>query len=377
MAIRVCPRVAFPSRTDDGRALRPPARPWGGAAVLTRVLVTGSSGMLGTALVERLARDGCETVGLDLVHPADSPLSRRVRGDVRDPDAVRRAARGVDLVVHSASALPSYSARQIDSIVVGGTRTVLAEARRLDVPRVVHVSTSAVYGLPKQVPTPETQPRRPVDAYGRAKTRAEETAEEFRAAGMVVPVLRPKTFVGPGRLGIFAMLFEWAEEGRHFPVLGRGDHLNQMLDVEDLVDVVLLAGTLPDEVVNTEFNVGAAEFGTLREDFQAVLDAAGRGRRVVSLPMRPTVAALELLARAGISPVYRRLIHKLCADSCLDIRRIRDRLGFTPRYSNREAVLRSFDWWRRLPGEARPNATGRTSRDPWRQGALALAKAAF
>ncbi|RCV47905.1 NAD-dependent epimerase/dehydratase family protein [Marinitenerispora sediminis] len=345
--------------------------------MLRRVLVTGSSGMLGTALVERLARDGCETVGLDLVHPAGSPLSRQVRGDVRDPDAVRGAARGVDLVVHSASALPSYSAAQIDSIVVGGTRTVLTEARRLGIPRVVHLSTGSVYGLPTLVPTPETHPRQPVDAYGRAKARAEELAEEFRADGMVVPVLRPKTFVGPGRLGIFSMLFEWAEEGRNFPVLGSGDNRNQMLDVEDLVDAVLRAGALPDDVVNTEFNVGAAEFGTLREDFQAVLDAASRGRRVVSLPMRPAVAALELLARAGVSPVYRRLIHKLCADSYMDIRRIRDRLGFTPRYSNREAILRSFEWWRQQPKDARPSAAGRTSRDPWRQGALALAKAAF
>ncbi|MGW2058026.1 NAD-dependent epimerase/dehydratase family protein [Streptomyces sp. NPDC001840] len=344
--------------------------------MLNRVVVTGSNGMLGTALVERLAADGCEVTGLDIVHRPDSAASRVVHADIRDAAAVREAVRGADLVVHSASALPSYPAEQIDSIVVEGTRTVLAESGRMDVPRVVYLSTGSVYGLPTQVPTPETLPRRPIDPYGRAKARAEELVEKARADGMVIPVLRPKTFLGPGRLGIFAMLFEWAEEGHHFPVLGSGRVRSQMLDVEDLIDAILLAANGPAETVNTEFNVGAAEFGTLRDDFQTVLDAAGHGKRVIGLPMRPAVATLGLLARAGLSPVYMRLIHKLRADSYMDITRIRKELGFAPRHSNREAILRSFEWWR---GRSRHQGfgTGRTSRDPWRQGALSLAKAVF
>ncbi|MFF3753449.1 NAD-dependent epimerase/dehydratase family protein [Streptomyces sp. NPDC002018] len=345
--------------------------------MLNRVVVTGSNGMLGTALVERLVSDGYEVVGLDLTHRPGSPAARVVHGDIRDAVAVREAVRGAGLVVHSASALPSYPAEQINSVVVDGTRTVLAESRRADVPRVVHLSTGSVYGLPTQVPTPETHPRQPIDPYGRAKARAEELVEKARADGMTVPVLRPKTFLGPGRLGIFAMLFEWAEEGHHFPVLGSGRVRSQMLDVEDLIDAILLAADGPAETVNTEFNVGAAEFGTLRDDFQTVLDAAGHGKRVVGLPMRPAVATLGLLARAGLSPVYMRLIHKLRADSYMDITRIQKELGFAPRHSNREAILRSFEWWRGRSRHRGFATTGRTSTDPWRQGALTLAKAVF
>jgi nucleoside-diphosphate-sugar epimerase len=345
--------------------------------VLSRVVVTGSSGMLGTALVERLAAGGHEVVGLDLVHRPDSPAARLVHGDIRDAAVVRDAVRGADLVVHSASALPSYGAEQINSIVVRGTRTVLAESKRLEVPRVVYLSTGSVYGLPTRVPTPESHPRQPIDPYGRAKAAAEELVEKARADGMVIPVLRPKTFLGPGRLGIFAMLFEWADEGHHFPVLGSGRVRSQMLDVEDLIDAILLAANGPAESVNTEFNVGAADFGTLREDFQTVRDAAGHGKRVVGLPMRPAVATLGLLARAGLSPVYMRLIHKLRADSYMDISRIQERLGFAPRYSNREAILRSFEWWREQRRHRGSATTGRTSRDPWSQGALALAKTVF
>ncbi|MFC4326461.1 NAD-dependent epimerase/dehydratase family protein [Streptomyces andamanensis] len=345
--------------------------------MLRRVVITGSSGMLGTALARRMAGNGCEVVGLDLAHRPDAAATRLVTCDIRDGAAVRRAVAGADLVVHSASALPSYAPAQIDSIVVEGTRTVLAAAASQGVPRVVHLSTGSVYGLPTQVPTPETCPRRPIDPYGRAKARAEELVERARADGTVIPVLRPKTFLGPGRLGIFAMLFEWAAEGHHFPVLGSGRVRSQMLDVEDLVDAVLLAAEAPADVADTEFNVGAAQFGTLREDFQTVLDAAGHGKRVIGLPMRPAVAVLELLARARLSPVYMRLIRKLRADSYMDISKIRDQLGFAPRYSNREAISRSFAWWQGQQHTTGDRSGGRTSRDPWQQGVLRLAKAVF
>ncbi|MFC7478770.1 NAD-dependent epimerase/dehydratase family protein [Luedemannella flava] len=84
----------------------------------------------------------------------------------------------------------------------------------------MHISSTAVYGLPDVVPTTRTTPlpRRP---YSRAKARAEEVGEEFRRYGLCVPMLRPKTFLGPGRMGLFAMLFEWAEEGHNFPSSAR------------------------------------------------------------------------------------------------------------------------------------------------------------
>ncbi|MEU3597254.1 NAD-dependent epimerase/dehydratase family protein [Streptomyces sp. NPDC006798] len=343
------------------------------------VAVTGAAGMLGSHLVARLAADGHEVTGIDL-RPAEHtpPGARHLIADIRDGAALARAFAGADALVHCAAALPSYPDDQIRSITVDGTRTVLTAAERARIPRVTHISSTAVYGLPKQVPTPEEHPREPVDPYSRAKAAAEEVCEEFRARGMCLPVLRPKTFVGPGRMGLFSMLFEWADEKRNFPVLGRGDVRIQMFGMADLVDVVIRVLEAPPEIANDVYNVGAAEFGTIREDFQAVLDAAGHGKRVVSLPAGPALAVLRGLERSGLSPVYGRLLYKLLDDSYVDISRARERLGFRPRQSNRDAVLRTYDWWRTLPpARATTGTGGRTSRDPWRQGALGLAKVFF
>ncbi|MFF8954220.1 NAD-dependent epimerase/dehydratase family protein [Streptomyces sp. NPDC014894] len=338
------------------------------------ITITGAAGMLGSRLAERLTADGHHVRGVDL---RAAPGVEFV-GDIRDRALMRRALDGSTALVHAAAALPSYPDEQIRSIIVGGTENVFAAASAARTPRVVHISSTAVYGLPRRVPTPEEYPREPVDTYSRAKAAAEEIAERHRAEGMCVPILRPKTFVGPGRMGLFSMLFEWAEEGRNFPVLGKGDVRIQMFGIDDLTDAVVTVLTAPDAVANDTYNLAAAEFRTLREDFQAVLDAAGHGKRVIGLPARPALTVLAGLQRARLSPVYGRLLHKLMDDSYVSIDKAAARLGFTPKLSNEDAILRTYEWWRTTHHE-RPvgAAAGRTSRDPWSQGLLSAAKIFF
>jgi nucleoside-diphosphate-sugar epimerase len=343
-----------------------------------RILISGSSGFLGVNLIDALLADGHHVEAFDIAAPPSrlDPALVFTRADVRDRAAMRELAARADAVVHCAAALPSHPADLIRSVDVDGTATLLAAARAAGVQRFVHVSSTAVYGLPREVPTPEDAPLLPVDPYSSAKVAAERLAEQARQDGMCVPVLRPKTFLGPGRLGLFAMLFQWADDGRHFPVLGSGRVRCQMLDVQDLVAAVGSALYGPADRVNATFNLGAADFTTLRDDFQAVLDEAGHGRRVVGLPATPALLTLRVLAAARLSPVYKRLIHKLLRDSYVDIGRARARLGFEPRYSNADSVLRAYRWWREQ-GHQLARATGRTHREPWKQGALALVKAAF
>jgi nucleoside-diphosphate-sugar epimerase len=197
-----------------------------------------------------------------------------------------------------------------------------------------------------------------------------------RARGLCVPILRPKSFIGPERLGVFAMLYEWADEGHHFPILGKGDNRYQLLDVEDLCDAIGLAATAAREIANDTFNIGASEFRTLGEDFQAVLDAAGHGKRIVHLPAAPAVLVLRALEALGLSPLYQWVYETVSTDSFVSIDRARARLGFAPRFSNQDALLRNFDWYR--ANKARLAGSGGVShRVPWKQGVLALAKLVF
>lgn len=341
-------------------------------------LVTGGAGFLGINLARYLLARGHAVRSLDIA-PFDYPERAQVdvvQGDIRDRAAVDRAMQGVGIVAHCAAALPLYAREEIFATEVDGTRVVLDSALRHGVARFVHVSTTAVYGVPDHHPIREDDRLVGVGPYGEAKILAEQACLEYRAKGLCVPILRPKSFVGPERLGVFALLYEWAAEGRSFPILGRGDNRYQLLDVEDLCAAIYLCATLDRALVNDTFNVGAKEFGTVREDYQAVLDRAGHGRRLVPLPAGPAIWLLRLLERLHLSPLYRWVYETAAKDSFVSIERIEQRLGFVPRYSNREALIRNFDWY--LANRAAiGRAAGVSHRVPWRQGILRLAKVLF
>jgi nucleoside-diphosphate-sugar epimerase len=344
-----------------------------------RVLVTGGAGFLGINLIRFLLARGHALTSLDLAafeYPDVRAQIRVVRGDIRDRQAVRQAMDGARWVVHAAAALPLYTPEDIRTTDVDGTRCVLDEALAAGAERVVHVSSTAVYGIPDHHPLREEDRLHGVGPYGQAKVEAEALCLQYRAKGLCVPILRPKSFVGPERLGVFALLYDWAQDGRNFPVLGPGTNRYQLLDVEDLCAAIHLAGTLDAARVNDTFNIGAGEFGTLREDYQAVLDRAGHGKRIVSLPAAPAIWTLRVLERLHLSPLYRWVYETVTEDSYVAIDKAERVLGFRPRYSNREALLRNFEWY--LANRARfQHASGVSHRVPWKQGILRLAKAFF
>jgi nucleoside-diphosphate-sugar epimerase len=326
-------------------------------------LVTGGSGFVGGHVLRRLCAAGVRARSLDLVPPA-RPLTgvETVVGDVRDPAAVRRALRGVEVAVHAAAALPSR-ARELESVNVEGTLTVARVAREAGVRRSLLVSSAVVYGL-LPAPVRETDVPRPLERYGRTKLRAER---HWLANAPEPVVLRPSAIIGPGRLGAFGILFRWVHEGRRVYVLGDGSNRYQLLDADDLVTAVLLAG---ERVVAGEvLNLGGRVSGTVRADLTSLIAHAGSAGGVTSLPERPARAALALLGGLRLAPLGAWHRRSAARDVVLDCTRADHLLGWRPARSGADALARSYDWF---VAEAPPDATGATHTLHWREGALAL-----
>ena len=342
-------------------------------------LITGGAGFLGINLVRYLLARQQRVTVIDIApfdYPDVNAQIRAVRGDIRSRDDVQRAMQGADIVVHAAAALPLYKPADIYSTDVQGTRMVLEEAARRKVERFIHVSSTAVYGIPDHHPLLETDEIKGVGPYGEAKVLAEMICEECRNDGMCLPILRPKSFIGPERLGVFAMLYEWARDGHNFPILGPGNNPYQYLDVEDLCEAIWLCAALPEDAVNDTFNIGAKEFGTPRSDFQAVLDEAGHGKRIISLPERPVILTLRLLELLRLSPLYKWIYETVSKESFVSIEKAEKKLGLTPKYSNRKALIRNYRWYLEN-AERLGRVSGITHRVPWSQGILKLAKVFF
>jgi nucleoside-diphosphate-sugar epimerase len=342
-------------------------------------LVTGGSGFLGINLIRFLLKRGHTVASIDFA-PFEYPDVKNqitiIDGDIRDYDAVERAIKGADQVIHCAAALPLYSPEQIYSTDLGGTKMVMEAAHRHGVERCIHISTTAVYGIPDHHPLVEDDAMVGVGPYGDAKVKAEQVCMSFRDKGMCVPIIRPKSFIGPERLGVFAMFYDWAKDGKNFPMIGLGNNNYQFLDVEDLCEAIYLCATLDEIVVDDVFNIGAKIFTTMKEDFQSVLDHAGHGKKIVGFPASPMIWTLRLLEALKLSPLYKWIYETSAKDSFVSIEKAEKLLGFKPKYSNKDALIRNFEWYLEHLHEFEKK-TGISHRVPWSQGVLKQVKRIF
>lgn len=300
-----------------------------------------------------------------------------VQGDIRDKAKLAQAMQGVDIVVHTAAALPLYTPEDIRTTDIDGTRNVIEAAYNAKAQRVIHISSTAVYGIPDHHPLIETDRMQGVGPYGEAKIAAEQVCLDYRAKGLCIPIIRPKSFVGPERLGVFAMLYDWAYTGHNFPVIGDGNNPYQYLDVEDLCEAIYLCATLPCEKTNDTFNIGAKIFGTMKQDFQAVLDYAGHGKKIIPFPIAPlAVMGLRILEAFKLSPLYKWVYETAFKESFVSIEKAERVLGYAPKYSNTDALIRNYKWYvENLPKFQ--HASGISHRVPWDQGVLKLVKLLF
>jgi len=343
------------------------------------VLVTGGSGFLGINVIRFLRDKGISDITSIDVAPFDYPEKDDVKtvvGDIRDVPALRKAMKGATWVIHTAAALPLYAERDIMTTDVDGTRNVLSVAQESGVARTVMISSTAVYGIPDHHPLLETDPLVGVGPYGQAKIMAEDVCLEFRQQGMCVPIIRPKSFIGPERLGVFALFYDWAHTGHGFPMIGSGKNRYQLLDVEDLCAAIWLTLTKDASIVNDTFNIGAKHFTTMREDYQAVLDEAGHGKTIRGFPAAPMIWTLRVLERLRLSPLYKWVYETACEDSFVSIEKAERILGYAPRHSNKDALVRNYRWYV-ANLDTFKNASGVSHRVPWKQGILRFAKIFF
>jgi len=307
-------------------------------------LITGGSGYFGSVLRDRLLARGSPVRVLDLNDAEDRPEAVGfVCGDIRDPEAVAAACADCGVVYHCVAQVPLAKDRRLfESVNVQGTDNLLQAAKAAKVGKVIYVSSSAVFGVPRSNPVTEDTAPSPGETYGRAKLAGERLCAEAARSGLDVTVIRPRTIMGHGRLGIFQILFEWIREGRNVPVLGSGDNRYQFVHADDLAEACILAAARPGATV---YNCGTDRFGTMREVLEHLCAHAATDSRVRSVPMLPAIWGMKITSLLGLSPLgpYHALMYG--RSLFFDIRKARSELGWQPRFSNQEMFVQSYEWY--------------------------------
>lgn len=335
-------------------------------------LITGGSGFLGNLIARRLHARGEHVRILDVWEDTSRPKEIEfAKCDIQDAAGVARAMRDVDVVHHNVALVPLTKAGgDFWAVNVEGSRIAAEQAVKAGVKTFIHMSSSAIFGAP-EYPVTNDSPFRPVEIYGRAKLAGELAVREIsETAKMPLVVIRPRTILGEGRLGIFQILFQWISENRKIYVIGDGHQKFQFVHAHDLMDAYMLAMDAGKPGV---YNVGTNRFGTLREALDHVIAHARSTSRVVSLPAGLTINTLRVLDWLRLSPLapwhyltYHKAFH-------FDVQPLLQ-LGWKPRYSNDEMFRESYDWFIANKGRLAAKAAASPHRSVVKQRLLGLLK---
>ena len=316
-------------------------------------LVTGAGGFIGSHLVETLVRDGARVRALVRYNSAgsrgwldDLPAEigtsvEVVAGDVTDPGCMQAAVQGCDTVFHLAALIGipySYQAPHsyIDTNITG-TLTVLEACRAAGVARLVHTSTSEVYGSPEIVPIAETHRLKPQSPYAATKAAADLVAQSYHATfGLPVVVVRPFNTYGPrqsARAVIPTVITQALATGR--VRLGATDTLRDFLFVADTARGFLAAARAPG-VEGEVIQLGTGTATSIDALVSVVADLLGRPLTVESDPQR-------------LRPVTSEVDRLVC-----DAARARRLLEWAPQVELATGLGRTLDWIRRHAERYRP-----------------------
>jgi nucleoside-diphosphate-sugar epimerase len=274
-----------------------------------------------------------------------------IRGDVFDEATVNEAVRGVEYIFHLAAAYREarYGDDYYHKVHVVSTQLLARSA--LEMPgfkRFVHVSTVGVHGHIDEPPANESYRFAPGDVYQNSKAEAELWVREFAdREHLPYTVIRPAAILGPGDrrlLKIFRMAL-W----KLFPMLGSGKGLYHLIHVEDLTDALILAATHP-KAQGEVFICGNVEPIGTAGIARTVARYYGRKLKVIRVPVWPFFLAADVMAAIckplGIEPpLHRRRVAFYTKDRAFDTRKIRETLGWQPRYSNQTGLEQTARWY--------------------------------
>jgi nucleoside-diphosphate-sugar epimerase len=342
---------------------------------MSAVLVTGGSGFFGSLLIQRLLDEGLDCVSIDLepAHMAHPRLTA-IQGDVRDRAFLARLFEHhrFETVYHCAAILSHAvkDKRFLWESNVEGTRNVAELASRQGVRSFVFLSSNCLWAENMHRPVREDDVPAPIEVYGRSKWEGECLLAGY-ADRLNVVTLRCPTIVDEGRLGLLTILFEFISEGRKVWVVGGGDNRYQFIYAQDLATACLLAAR---HGCSATFNVGSDGVTSFRDTYQYVIDRAGTGARLGSLPRGPTLVAMRLAHGLGVSPLGPYQYRMIAEDFIFDTSRIKDQLGWCPTLSNSEMLWLAYRYYAASRAEIEGRRHASAHRQAARMGAIRVLK---
>ena len=309
-----------------------------------KVLITGGAGYFGESLLNKLLISGYECSVLDINDPNTSILEKInfFKIDIRDYNGVLNATKGIDYIFHNVAQVPLAKDKELfDSVNNIGTMNIVKAANINGCKHLVYTSSSAVYGIPTCNPVNETTPTNPVEEYGQAKLDGEKMCLEYKDK-MDITIIRPRTILGNGRLGIFQILFEWVYLNQNLPVFDGGHNIYQFVHCDDLSEACIKS---VEEKATGVFNIGTNDYCSMKETLNTLIKHSKKNSKITSLPSKIIVPLMNLSSYLGLSPLGP--YHSAMYGNSLyfDTSKAKKELKWSSKNTNQDMIKESYDWY--------------------------------
>ena len=320
------------------------------------VLVTGATGFTGRALTHKLAKAGARlrVIARDSSNIGDlEDLDITwFRGEVYDPELVKKAADGVNFIFHVAAAFRETKPNEegYRKVHLYSTQLLAKEViGKSDFECFLHVSTVGVHGHIAHGKADENYRFAPGDPYQRTKLEGELWLAEFaQDNNLPYSVVRPGPIFGPGDKRLLK-IFQWVKKG-FFPMLGSGDGRYHLVHVDDLTNVMMLAAVMP-EAKSEAFIAASDESITMVDMAKLIATKIGNSVRIIRMPLWPFYLASDICCAIcrpfGWSPpIYRRRVDFYTKERSFDNSKVKQLLGYTFGYDNERGIEETANWYK-------------------------------
>ncbi len=304
-----------------------------------KCIVTGGSGYLGSALIEYLSSKTINIVNFDKSSNKNTH-AQFVEGDILDFERLIEITKNVDIIYHCVAKVPiTKNKTDFKKVNTIGTENILNAALKNKVKKIIYISSSAVFGIPKKTPISENDDREPIESYGMSKKEGEDICFKYMDLGLDITIIRPRTILGSDRLGIFSILFDWINENKHIPVINNGENFYQFIDIRDLNEAIYKSSLLSGSNV---FNIGAEKFSTIRDVVSSCIKYADSQSKIKNINNNFFFKLAKLISKTRLIPLQDYHFEVYGKSVFFDISKSKKILEWTPKYSNKDSIINSY-----------------------------------
>ena len=302
-------------------------------------IVTGGSGYLGSALINHLLSKSLNIKNFDKVNNKNINVQFE-KGDITNLERLLEVTKNIDIIYHCVAKVPiTKNKKDFKSVNLTGTENILKAALHNKVKKVIYISSSAVFGIPKKTPILEDDERKPIEAYGTSKKDGEDLCFKYMEQGLDITIIRPRTILGSDRLGIFSILFDWISENKNVPVMNNGQNLYQFIDIRDLNEAIYKSSLLKGSNV---FNIGAEKFSTIFNILSSCIVNANSKSKIKNIDNNFLFKMANIISKTNLIPLQDYHFKVYGKSVFFDITKSKTVLNWSPKFSNNESIINSY-----------------------------------